>query len=66
MNDKKRNNPNPDGYVTEKLCAAYRETLHVEIKGLKDDIKTVGNRLWYVLGSVVVLGLIAILTAVFH
>ena len=62
----------PRGYVTEKLCQAYRQTMMIEMRGIKDDIKDikedigkVDRRIWWVLGSVVVFGVISIIIALF-
>ena len=62
----------PDGYITKDLCKAYRQTMITEISGLKDDIKEikddvgkVDRRIWWILGSVVVFGVISIAIALF-
>ena len=69
-------NGNNDPYITEKLCAAYRNTITVEIKSIKKDIsdlegsinesvEKIDKRMWWVLGSVVVFGIISIIVALY-
>jgi len=80
MKEKNKNNnpflddpPDPPaGYVTEKLCRAYRQAMMTEIRGIEDDIKDikedigkVDRRIWWILGSVVVFGVISIAIALF-
>ena len=38
MDEEKKDDPRNPGYVTAELCAAYREAMRQEIKGLKQTI----------------------------
>jgi len=38
LDEEKKDNPGNPGYVTSQLCAAYREAMRQEIKGLKQTI----------------------------
>lgn len=59
MSEKKKDNPGP---VTPDLCAAYRETLKLEITGLKDDVKKIDNRTWQILAGIGVTILLTLLS----
>ena len=50
MTDKKKKD-NP-GYIPPDLCAAYRETLKIEIMDLKEDMKKIDNRTWQILAAI--------------
>ncbi len=49
MKDEKKDNP---GHITTALCNAQREVLRTEIKGLKDDVKSIENRTWQILAGI--------------
>ena len=63
--DKKKDNP---GHITTALCEAQREVLRNELKGqkavmkeMKDSIKSVDSRTWYILAGIITLILMNIL-----
>jgi len=56
-----KENDNP-GYVTPDLCAAYRDVLKTEIKGLKDDVKKIESRTWQILAGIGVTILLTLLS----
>ncbi len=57
--DKKKDNP---GHITTALCNAQREVLRNEIKGLKDDMKTIDSRTWQILAGIGITILLTILS----
>lgn len=72
MSEKKKEENCSPPCVTEKLCDErvkriegkiddLREDMKDNLDDVKDNLKTVDKRVWWVLGSVVALGLIAIL-----
>jgi len=40
------------GHITIALCNAQREVLRTEIKGLKDDVKSIESRTWQILAGI--------------
>ncbi len=57
--DEKEDNP---GHITTALCKAQREVLRNEIKGLKDDVKTIDSRTWQILAGIGVTILLTIMS----
>lgn len=58
----KKNPENP--FVTLELCNERVKRLEGKIDDLREVAKTIDKRNWWILGSVVVLGVIAILIAI--
>ena len=61
MKDEKKDNP---GHITTALCNAQREVLRTEIKGLKDDVKSIESRTWQILAGIGITILLTILSIV--
>ncbi len=57
--EKKKDNP---GHITTALCNAQREVLRTEIKGLKDDVKSIESRTWQILAGIGITILLTILS----
>ncbi len=57
--DQEGDNP---GHITTALCNAQREVLQTEIKGLKDDVKSIENRTWQILAGIGVSILLTLLS----
>jgi len=57
--EKEKDNP---GSITPDLCKAYRDVLKTEVKGLKDDVKTIEGRTWQILAGIGVTILLTILS----
>ena len=60
MTDK--NEEDNPGHVSPDLCAAYRDALKTEIKGLKNDVKKIDNRTWQILAGIGVTILLTLLS----
>ncbi len=52
------------GHIATALCNAQREVLQTEIKGLKDDVKSIESRTWQILGGIGITILLTILSIV--